>query len=116
MVWVATIKRFHEQNKHVLVDPTFGCYVMARIADDYLKGQDDELLRHRLLLLLHIRYVEIPTYEGKEIRKIITSINVTFTPKEVESIALHVRFLVIVWRRKELQRNPWKKLPYVIVV
>mmetsp|Transcript_61773 Transcript_61773/g.69184 ORF Transcript_61773/g.69184 Transcript_61773/m.69184 type:complete len:96 (-) Transcript_61773:195-482(-) len=50
-----------------------------------------------------------------KIRESITSIVVTSQPKEVESIILHVKFLVTVWRRKELQPSRWKKLPHAIV-
>jgi len=62
------IDEFYETYKYVMVDPSFGRFVIAHIADDTLKGKDDDvILRHRrLFLLLHIRYTAIPWHEGKD--------------------------------------------------
>ena len=49
------------------VDPTFGNFVIAHIADDYLKGKDNDILCRRLNLLLLIRYVTIPWIVGKDV-------------------------------------------------
>jgi len=67
MVWAATLKNFYEQRKHVVSDPKFGRFAIARITDDYLKGKDDDLLRYRLCLLLYSRYQLIPQKEGKDV-------------------------------------------------
>mmetsp|Transcript_61773 Transcript_61773/g.69183 ORF Transcript_61773/g.69183 Transcript_61773/m.69183 type:complete len:169 (-) Transcript_61773:265-771(-) len=59
---------FYEKNDFLMVDPSFGRFVIARIAEDFLKGKDDDNLLHRLFLLLDIRYDEaIPTDEGKDV-------------------------------------------------
>jgi len=67
MVWAATLKNFYEQRKHVVSDPKFGRFAIARITDDYLKGKDDDLLRYRLCLLLYSRYQLIPQKEGTDV-------------------------------------------------
>ena len=54
-------------NSRYSVDPKFGNYVIARITADFLNGKDDGILVHRLLLLLHIRYLYIPMGEGKDV-------------------------------------------------
>ena len=59
--------KFYEKFKHVLVNPTFGRFVIARVTSDYLKGKDDTLLLKRLLLLVQIRYLYIPRQEGKDV-------------------------------------------------
>mmetsp|Transcript_39806 Transcript_39806/g.44840 ORF Transcript_39806/g.44840 Transcript_39806/m.44840 type:complete len:230 (-) Transcript_39806:107-796(-) len=60
----ALIKKY----ERYMVDPTFGRFVIARIADDYLQDHDfGQLLHRRLLLLLQIRYVKIPWLEGKDV-------------------------------------------------
>jgi len=60
----ALIKKY----ERYMVDPTFGRFVIARIADDYLHDNDfGQLLHRRLLLLLQIRYVKIPWLEGKDV-------------------------------------------------
>jgi len=59
---------FYEKYERFMVDPSFARFVIARIAEDYLKGKDDDNLLHRLFLLLDIRYDQaIPTDEGKDV-------------------------------------------------
>ena len=58
---------FCQKYKHVLVDPTFGRFVIAHVTSDYLKGNDDAILLRRLMLLLRIRYWCIPQDEGKDV-------------------------------------------------
>jgi len=57
---------FYKTNKRVMDDPTFSCFVMAHVTDDFLKGKDDDTLRLRLWLLLLMRYLTIPEHEGKD--------------------------------------------------
>ena len=61
------IKEFYFKYKRVLEDATLGNFVIAHITNDYLKGKDDALLYRRLRLLVDLRYVYIPTYEGKDV-------------------------------------------------
>jgi len=61
------VDEFIKTNKCYLVDPTFGCFVIAHITDDFLKGKDDDTLLHRLILLVDIRYFYIPRHEGKDV-------------------------------------------------
>mmetsp|Transcript_36489 Transcript_36489/g.40605 ORF Transcript_36489/g.40605 Transcript_36489/m.40605 type:complete len:110 (+) Transcript_36489:370-699(+) len=46
--------------------------------------------------------------------ELLTSISVTAKLKEVQSILLHVRFLVTVWTTKESKLSQWKKMLCVI--
>jgi len=55
------------ENKRVLLDPSFSRFVVARITDDFLKGKNNDLLQPRLLLLLYSRYFLIPEHEGKDV-------------------------------------------------
>jgi len=61
------MEEFIEANERVLLNPTFGRFAIAHIADDYLKGKDDNVLFRHLLLLVSIRYYYIPLLEGKDI-------------------------------------------------
>jgi len=56
---------FYEKNLRIMRDP-FGRFVIARIADDYLKGEVGDIC-HRLSLLLSIRYVYFQGLEGKDV-------------------------------------------------
>jgi len=58
---------FFEKHQHIVSNPTFGRFVIAHITDDYLKGKDNAILLHRLLLFLNIRYDLIPRREGKDV-------------------------------------------------
>ena len=58
---------FYKTHKRVMDDATFSCFVIARITEDYMKEKDDEVLHFRLLLLLDLRYLIIPTHEGKDV-------------------------------------------------
>mmetsp|Transcript_42854 Transcript_42854/g.48549 ORF Transcript_42854/g.48549 Transcript_42854/m.48549 type:complete len:150 (+) Transcript_42854:43-492(+) len=60
------VNEFYKTNKRVMDDPTFSCFVMAHVTDDFLKGKDDDTLRLRLWLLLLMRYLTIPEHEGKD--------------------------------------------------
>mmetsp|Transcript_11416 Transcript_11416/g.11120 ORF Transcript_11416/g.11120 Transcript_11416/m.11120 type:complete len:214 (+) Transcript_11416:70-711(+) len=50
-------------------DPTFSCFVIAHITDDYLKDKNIDILHlhYRLLLLVEMRYFYIPKHEGKDV-------------------------------------------------
>jgi len=61
------INKIYEKHKRVMVAPTFGNFVIARITSDYLIGKDDATLRQRLWLFLSIRYFYIPRNEGKDV-------------------------------------------------
>jgi len=59
---------FREKNKRYMIDSIFGCFVIAHITDEYLKGNiTTALLIERLFLLLDIRYCYLPQEEGKDI-------------------------------------------------
>jgi len=58
---------FFKTHKRVIEDPTFSCFVLAHVTDDFLKGKDDATLRDRLCLLLLMRYELIPRQEGKDV-------------------------------------------------
>jgi len=58
---------FYETYKHVMDDPSFSCFIIAHVTEDYLKGKDNVILFHRLLLFLSIRYSIIPIHEGKDV-------------------------------------------------
>ena len=60
-------EEFINSNILCMFDPTIGNFVIAHIADDYLKRNNNDILVHRLLLLLHIRYYYIPQDEGKDV-------------------------------------------------
>jgi len=60
-------KGFYNKNKRYMENPSFGRFVIARIADDYLKDKAHDHLYHRLCLLLEIRYYHIPRHEGKDV-------------------------------------------------
>lgn len=55
--------KFVRRNHSYLVNPSFGRFVAAHVADDYLKGKD---VTDLLFLLVYIRYKEIPHDEGKD--------------------------------------------------
>jgi len=45
----------------------FGRFVIAHIAEDYLKGTEQHSIRPLLFMLLHMRYDLIPRHEMKEV-------------------------------------------------
>mmetsp|Transcript_44474 Transcript_44474/g.48135 ORF Transcript_44474/g.48135 Transcript_44474/m.48135 type:complete len:220 (-) Transcript_44474:67-726(-) len=57
---------FFKTHKRVIEDPTFSCFVLAHVTDDFLKGKDSDVL-NRLVLLVDIRYFYIPRHEGKDV-------------------------------------------------
>ena len=58
---------FNKKYKCVLTDSVFGDFLIARITNDFLKGKDDDIIFHRLCLLVEIRYQYIPEHEGKDV-------------------------------------------------
>jgi len=52
-------EKFYEKNQRVLGIPTFDRFLVAHIADDYLKGKTAAYLRSRLFLLVQIRHFPI---------------------------------------------------------
>ena len=58
---------FYKEYKHVLLDPSFGRFAIARVTDDYLKDKNHATRVWRLLLMINIRYCYIPMHEGKDI-------------------------------------------------
>jgi len=52
-------EKFYEKNQRVLGIPTFDRFLVAHIADNYLKGKTAAYLRSRLFLLVQIRHFPI---------------------------------------------------------
>jgi len=57
--------KFFEKNLRVMANPTFGRFLVAHIADDYLKDKNDVYLCSRLFLLVCIRHFSITTQMKK---------------------------------------------------
>ena len=60
-------EEFLKTNALYMVNPIFGCFVIAHVTDDYLKGKNHDLLFYRLLLVLDIKYQHIPWQEGQDV-------------------------------------------------